>query len=175
VATSNYPGTISIGMDTLYNLVLEILLELVRHGGSRIVVLSGHAARNHMAALRGAAEDVVKENPEVRVMVLSDWDFFFEDPSLMPEGDGHAGTTETARIWAIRPDLVDKENLPGETDLKALPKYMILPDWEKYYPSGVMGGDPSKATKEFGEECNRIVIDKLMEILKQNMMEDRSK
>jgi creatinine amidohydrolase/Fe(II)-dependent formamide hydrolase-like protein len=125
-----------------------------------------------MAALRGAADDVVRENPEVKLMVLSDWDFFFEDPSLMPKGDGHAGTTETARVWAIRPDLVDQENLPGESDIKTPPPYMMVPDYSKYYPNGVMGGDPSKASEEFGRECNTIVIDKLMEILKQSMMEE---
>jgi creatinine amidohydrolase len=172
VTTANYPGTISIGMDTLYNLVLEILLELSRHGVRRMVVLSGHAARNHMAALRGAAQDVVDQNPEVRMMVLSDWDFFFEEPSPMPEGDGHAGTTETARVWAIRPDLVDKENLPGPTDLQALPKYMVLPDPEKYYPSGVMGGDPSKASEQFGREMNGMVAKKILALLNENFKEE---
>jgi len=172
VTTYNYPGTISIGIDTLYNLVLEILMELARHDVKRIVVISGHAARNHMAALRGAAQEVVNQNPDIRMMVLSDWDFFFEAPDIMPEGDGHAGTTETARVWAIRPDLVDKEHLPGDSDYSALPKYMVLPDPEKHFPTGVMGGDPSKATEEFGKEMNDLVIQKLLDLVKQNILKE---
>ena len=66
-----------------------------------------------MVALRLAAQDIVIKNDtaetqrKTRIMVLSDYDFAKElTPKYASEKDGHAGTLETSRVMAIKPQLV---------------------------------------------------------------------
>ncbi|UCH89187.1 MAG: creatininase family protein [Thermoplasmata archaeon] len=161
-STRNFPGTISIRFETLYNLVLDILKELVRHGAKRIVVLSGHAGRPHMAALKEAAQDVVRAEPELKLMVLSDYDIVYElcGQEFEPD-DGHAGDIETSRIMAIRPELVKGS---GERSKPEFPPFRILAHPEKYFPSGIMG-DPSAANAQKGIKLNDYVVDQLERLL----------
>ena len=60
-ATSKFPGTLSLSFDSLRAIAYDVISELARNGFKKIVVLSGHAGRLHMAALRAAGEKVVGE------------------------------------------------------------------------------------------------------------------
>ncbi|MEE9150549.1 MAG: creatininase family protein [Thermoplasmata archaeon] len=162
-STRNFPGTITISFDTLRSLVYDILSEFIRNGIKNIVVLSGHAGRVHMAALRLAAEKVVNES-EGNIMVLSDYDFAYdllEKDEAIPSDDGHSGLIETSRVMAIREDLVKGRGTPGKS---RPPKFMMLKDPEKYFPSGVMG-DPTNASKEKGKEINNYIIIELVKLI----------
>jgi len=162
-STRNFPGTITISFDTLRSLIHDLLSEFIRNGIKNIVVLSGHAGRVHMAALRLAAERVVNEN-EANVMVLSDYDIAYDlldKDETIPLDDGHSGLIETSRIMAIRKDLVKGKGITGKD---RPPKFMVLKDPEKYFPSGVMG-DPTNASKEKGEEINQYIIDELVRLV----------
>jgi creatinine amidohydrolase len=163
-STRNFPGTISISFDTLRSLIFDILSELARNGIKNIVVLSGHAGRVHMAALKVAADAVVKKN-HVNIMVLSDYDIAYDlieiDMSI-PKDDGHSGLIETSRIMDIREDLVKGEGVAGKT---RPPKYMVLSDPEKYFPTGVMG-DPTGASKVKGDQINDYIIKELVKLIK---------
>jgi creatinine amidohydrolase len=143
-STRNFPGTITISFDTLRALAYDVLSDLVRNGVRKIVVLSGHAGRVHMAALRLAAGKVVDES-DVKIMVLSDYDIAYEllekDDSV-PKDDGHSGMIETSRVLAIKENLVKGKGEPGMT---RPPKFMVLKNPEKHIPSGVMGGRPDKS------------------------------
>lgn len=162
-STRNFPGTITISFDTLRSLLYDLLSEFIRNGIKNMVVLSGHAGRVHMAALRLAAERVVNEN-EANIMVLSDYDIAYDmldKDETIPSDDGHSGLIETSRIMAIREDLVKGKGIPG---IDRPPKFMVLRDPEKYFPSGVMG-DPINASKEKGEEINKYIIDELVRLI----------
>ena len=171
-STRNFPGTITISFDTLRALVYDILSELHRNGIKNIVVLSGHAGRVHMAALRQAAESVVREH-DVKIMVLSDYDIAYDlidvDMSI-PKDDGHSGLIETSRILDIREDLVKGEGEAGST---RPPKFMVLPDPEKYFPTGVMG-DPSGASKPKGDQINDYIIKELVKLIKNMVISEIS-
>ena len=159
--TRNFPGTISLSFETFRALIQEILEELCRHGIKNLVVLSGHAGRIHMAALRVASEAVV-EKFDVNLMVLSDYDIIYKYVGeKFPEWDGHAGSVETSRIMAIRPELVKGK---GEAFKVEFPEYMMLRNPEKYFPEGVMG-DPTQATSEKGDEWNELVILELKKLI----------
>lgn len=163
-STKNFPGTISLSFDTLRSLIYDVTSELVRNGFRNIVILTGHAGRLHMAALRLAAQKVVDEHPETKVMVLSDYDIAynlkFEE---IPEGDGHSGMIETSRVMAVRGGLVKGK---GEEHFPDFPRFRVVKDPERYFPSGVMG-DPTKASKEFGERMNNAIIDELEALIKE--------
>jgi creatinine amidohydrolase len=172
-AGRNFPGTITIEFDTFYRMVHEILSELVRNGFSRIIVLSGHAGQSHMVALRMAAQEIVIKNDAAkaekkpRIMVLSDYDFAKElTPKYASESDGHAGTLETSRIMAIKPELIKAK---GVADVAKWPRFEVVAHPELYFPSGV-NGDPTSATAEKGQKINEYIIEqveKLVQELKQ--------
>jgi creatinine amidohydrolase len=172
-ATRNFPGTLTIQFETLYRISHDILSELVRNGFNRIIVLSGHAGNSHMVALRLAATDVVTTNDKageegkVRIMVLSDFDFAEElTPQYADVNDGHAGTLETSRVMAIKPELVKAK---GKADVWRMPRFEVVTHPERYFPSGV-NGDPTAATVEKGQKINEYIIgqvEKLVRSLKE--------
>lgn len=161
-STRNFPGTVSLRFETLYNLVLDILFEFVRHGVQKIVIVSGHAGRHHMTALKEAGQEVVREVADLKLLILSDYDIVYELKGLEFEpDDGHAGQIETSRIMSIRPELVRGT---GEKSKPEFPQFQILSNPEQYFPSGIMG-DPLGATAEKGDRINDYVVDKLVEII----------
>jgi creatinine amidohydrolase len=169
-ATRNFPGTITIQFDTLYGLAHDVLSELVRNGFNRIIILSGHAGNSHMVALRLAAQDIVSKNDEtgikVRIMVLSDFDFAKDFAGeFAREGDGHAGTLETSRVMAIKPELI-KAN--GVADVWRLPRFEVVAHPEHFFPSGV-NGDPTAASAEKGKKINSYIIEKVAGLVEEIM------
>jgi creatinine amidohydrolase len=168
-ATRNFAGTLTIQFETLYKLALDVLSELVRNGFNRIIVMSGHAGNSHMVALRLAAQEVVAKNDEaqqkgkVRIMVLSDFDFAEELASeLADPKDGHAGTIETARMMAIRPDLIKGK---GKADVWRIPRFEVLAHPEVFFPSGV-NGDPTAASAKKGQKINDYIINEVEKLVK---------
>lgn len=167
-AGRNFPGTISIGFDALFAVARDVLSELVRNGFCRIIVLTGHAGSSHVTALRLAAQEVVKRKQDAgkrktRIMVLSDYDFAFElkDKLGFDKDDGHAGAIETSRVMAIRPDLLKAK---GEASSPNMPRFEVVADPEKYFPTGVMG-DPTQADQKRGQEINEYVIEQLIRLV----------
>lgn len=169
-STADFPGTISIRPETLKAIVVDILKELARHGVRNVLIISGHAGRTHIAAIKNAAGDVVKTE-NIKVMALSDYDivYKFRGEEDFPKDDGHAGMIETSRIMAIRPELV-KEDRKG--DIPDFPPYMVLRDASRYFPTGAMGY-PERATADIGKRLNDFLVDefvKLVDILKRTEM-----
>ena len=102
----NFPGTVSVPMADLERYARGVFSELGRMGVRRLLVLSGHAERGHMAALREAADAAMQATPGLRAVVLSDYDFVYElRGELAPSTDGHAGLLETSRVLAMAPEL----------------------------------------------------------------------
>jgi creatinine amidohydrolase len=119
-----FPGTISIRAEIVAALVADICLGLAASGFRRILVVSGHAEEENLAALRTGAAQADKAEALVEV---SKW---YGDalPGLLhlleedhPEYDIHAGEWETALMLLRAPELVD------QTALGALP-----PNWETH-------------------------------------------
>ncbi len=164
-STKNFPGTITLRFDTLRMMIEDILSELVRMGFRNIVVLSGHAGRTHMTALKLAGELILEEHDEdIKLLILSDYDIAYTMNEIeIPVNDGHAGMIETSRIMAIRPDLVKGT---AESNHPNFPPFMVLKHPERYFPTGVMG-EPQLASKEFGEKANVIIIDRLVELIEK--------
>lgn len=167
-AARNFPGTITIEFDTLYKIVYDILSELVRNRFNRILVLSGHAGQSHIVALRLAAQNIVIKNAgiekeKVRIMVLSDYDFAKElTPKYASEKDGHAGTIETSRVMAIRPELIKGKGSPS---FPKMPRFEIVSNPEVYFSSGV-NGDPTSASIDKGKKINTYIIEQVEKLVK---------
>jgi len=160
--TRPYPGTVSVSVDSLKSIVRDILDDFVRNGVRRIMILSGHAGREHMLALRAAAQDVVDRGTGLKATVLSDYDIIYASEGILPEGDGHAGAGETSRILTASPELV-KGRSPAGTN--AIPRYAVVADPRRYWPG--VTGDPSKASEALGQKLDDLVIGELTQLVEE--------
>ena len=169
-STKNFPGTISISFDSLRNIMRDILEEFIRNGFNKLFILTGHAGGTHTTALRIAAKEIIikhsKKKNKPRIIVCSDYDFAFDAniEGIHPE-DSHAGTIETSRVMSIRPDLIKGK---GIKNFPNIPKFEIISDPEKYFPSGVMG-DPTISSNLIGHKINKHIIDKIVKLVKELM------
>jgi creatinine amidohydrolase len=64
---------------------------------------------------------------------------------------------------AIRPDLI---KMRGKKSFPKLPRFEIVVDPERYFPSGVMG-DPTVASAERGKMINRYVIKEVTKLVEE--------
>jgi creatinine amidohydrolase len=167
-STRNFPGTITITFDSLRAIMTDILEEFIRNGFKRLLVITGHTGGSHMTAIRLAAKTVVvnhmNEENKPRIMVCSDYDFAFDLRGKdFDDRDSHAGTIETSRVMAIRPDLIKGK---GKRNFPELPRFEVVPDPERCFPSGVMG-DPTIATAEKGRRINEHVIEQIVKLVEE--------
>lgn len=156
--TRDFPGTISLTLSALGEQAHGVLSELARSGARRLLVLSGHAERGHMAALREAGERVGRDHAGVTVVVLSDYDFVYElRGTLAPLSDGHGGLLETSRVLALAPDWVGPERPAvvrgGSAFVPGTPPRSV-------WPESVMG-DTRAASPELGRKVQAHVLDRL--------------
>ncbi len=164
-----FPGTISVSFDSLRTYVKYIIIGVYRNGFKKLLILSSHASRAHMVALRLAARDVVERNKDMRIVVLSDYELIYDlrGKEGIPEDDGHAGFMETARILAIRPELVKEEwKFSRERDI---PRFLVLEDLKEYIPYGTFS-DPLGASEEIGKKLNQIAFEMVCEVVEKELL-----
>ena len=155
-----FPGTVSLSLAQLGATAEGVLSELARSGVRRILVLSGHAERGHMAALREAADAAMRSHSATRIVVLSDYDFVYELRGReSPPTDGHAGLLETSRVLALAPATVGPERPVG--NYRGSP-FVPGPPAERDWPESVMG-DTRTASAELGARVQAHVIARLVE------------
>ncbi|NJC88696.1 MAG: creatininase family protein [Desulfuromonas sp.] len=155
-STGDHPGTISISTETLKALACDLVRGLYRQGLRNVVLLSGHAGGTHNAALLDAGEVLLRELPELRIAVASEYALAYEAGKGLIEtpGDSHAGEIETSRMLATRRPLV-KGSAPAEQP--AFPKFILVRDKRSCWPGGVHG-DPAKASVEKGRRIEELVV-----------------
>jgi creatinine amidohydrolase len=156
--TRPFPGTVSVSIEVLSRTVRELLEELARTGFRRVLVLSGHAAQGHMAALREGADGAVRTIPALHVAVLSDYDFVYElRGKLSPPTDGHGGLLETSRVMSMRPETVGSERPKVEYRYS---RFRVGDPTVEEWPESVIG-DTGPATPELGQRIQVHVLDRL--------------
>jgi creatinine amidohydrolase len=158
-STGDHPGTISLTTETLKALAVDLVRSCYRKGLRNVVLLSGHAGGTHNAALLDAGECLLRELPELRIAVATEYALAWEAGRGLVEtpGDCHAGEIETSRMLASRPELV-KGCAPAE--MARFPAFILVRDKRRYWPGGV-GGDPSKASAAKGRQLEKLVVEAL--------------
>ncbi len=138
-----FPGTLSIGTDVMANVIVEIARSA--DWASGIVFVNGHGG--NCAAMDRAADVFRHESREVLIW----W------PHL-PDGDPHAGHTETSLMLALAPDQVRfdaaaRGPIPSMADL-------MRHGVRGLSENGVLG-DPSQANADDGLVIFRRLADHL--------------
>jgi creatinine amidohydrolase len=148
--TSPYPGTVSIELETLRDLVRDVLNDLHKKGFETFYLLTGHAGATHAVALREAGKQLVEKGAEVYLIDPYEVkiDDLLESKLEFPGYQvGHADEVETSLMLFLRPDLVRMEKavdeIPEEEIFGVVPK-------SKPTSSGVFG-TPTLASREKGE------------------------
>ncbi len=165
-AARRFPGTVSLTLSQLSEYAEGVISELARSGVRRLLVLSGHGERGHMAALREAADRAMAHRPELRVAVLCDYEFVYELRGReAPATDGHAGLLETSRLLALAPEAVGADRPVGEyRHSPFVPGTASEADW----PESVIG-DTRAASAELGRRIQRHVVARLLETVRATL------
>ena len=177
----DFPGTVSVDMQTLLELVSEVAISVARHGFSHIVIVNGHGSNAPIADL--AARRVVLETGVIcgAMSPNAAIDPTLAEPTLSqmrrsaPGGVAHAGEYETAMMLHLRQDLVQMDQAVKELGQIAveyfnwdLPEPSILSWqdwWSRMSESGVCG-DPTVATAEFGRALFETTVENFVRFVR---------
>lgn len=106
-----FGGTISLGTETYYRVLHDVVGSLVTDGFTRIFLVNGHGGNHELAQL--AARDAALKHP-VRVAAGSYWNIAWQ-PLIEADAHrgrrlpGHAGDFETSLMLSLRPDIVSAD------------------------------------------------------------------
>ena len=143
------PGTLSIGTEALTGLLVEYGRSACRWAG-RVLVVNGHGG--NLDALGAAGTVLRREGRDVAWF-----------PCVVPDGDAHAGGTETSPMLHVEPERVRQDAAvareraplsallprPGVDGVRALSDHGVL-------------GDPGSATAEEGEVLLHALVERLV-------------
>lgn len=165
-SSKKHPGTISINTATLKTLMIDIVTSLRLHGMRNFIVLSGHAGGAHCMALQDAGEELIERYQDINIAVVTEYLLASREGAQIIEtkGDSHAGEIETSRIMHSHPHLVK-----GTADME-FPSFpssgILVRNKRKYWHNGVWG-DPTKATAQKGEKLEKLVVNNLIELVRE--------
>lgn len=151
-STRGFPGTITVGHDALRAFARDLLISFADSGFARVLILTGHAGGQHMAALEEAGQMAVEER-DFRVSLVSLFDFI-DAAAVETAHDGHAGEMETSLMMVIRPDLV-KGRPAGHFPER--PRFMIMKNVRHLMGNGIMG-NPQSASLQKGKQFFEMAV-----------------
>jgi len=160
---SGFKGSAWLTTKTYISMIQDVCVSLAEGGFKRIILLNGHY--DNELAMYVALKDVVgteKIPSDTKIMAFSYWNALPPDVGTKYLGFNagwHSNVGETAAVLAIRPELVDMKNAKAEWPTIAKDSmlvFSVITDakgaWKKIAPEVGVWGDPTKATKEVGEE-----------------------
>ena len=155
----DYPGSISLELDTARDVIVQIVRSLARHGPRRFYALN--TGISTLRALRPAAELLAADGIALRYTDLSKALAPVEQQVAQQEGGTHADELETSMMLYIAPDAVDmaravKDYHPGTGPLTR------KPDGPGTYSPTGSWGDPTLATRAKGERLVGALVDALV-------------
>jgi mycofactocin precursor peptide peptidase len=144
-----FPGTISIGTEALTGLLVEYGRSACRWA-PRVLVVNGHGG--NLDALRSAVPLLRSEGRDVAWF-----------PCGVPDGDAHAGRTETSLMLHVEPEgVLGDRAVPGESaPLGALLPRLRAEGVRSVSPTGVLG-DPAGASAEEGSALLAGIVERLV-------------
>ncbi len=159
-----FGGTLSLGTETYYNVLRELLESLVTDGFTRIFLLNGHGGNHELAEL--AARDAALKH-EVSVAAGSYWRIAW-DALIAAEAHrgrrlpGHAGDFETSIMLSLRPDIVPA-NRPhrdetADTDPGRVQSALRSERHGFWKSIDGFTDNPAQATAARGEQFREIVV-----------------
>ncbi len=168
-----YPGSITLSLETAKNTIIEICRSLSRFGPRRFYVINTGVST--IKPLKGASEELRKESIVLRYNQLADALGPVEKQIASQPGGSHADEIETSMMLYIEPSCVDMSK--AARDYTADSPGPLTRDSGKagtYSPTGIYG-DATLASKDKGEILVEALVRQLLsdiEQLKQMQLPD---
>ncbi len=167
---TEYPGSVTLELETFRDLVVEICLSLSNHGAKKFYVLN--TGISTLRGLEPAREELERHGVALRYTNLLEIDETLP-PILEQEGGTHADESETSMMLYIKPETVDmtkaaKDYHPLEG--RGLTRDPRNHEAGAFSATGVYG-DPTLATREKGmvivEATVKEIVREIEELIKQ--------
>ncbi|HYY71349.1 MAG TPA: creatininase family protein [Nitrososphaeraceae archaeon] len=159
--------TISLGTNTLISIIENILESIYNNGIHKILIINGHDG--NIAPIEIASRNIKDKYSNITIACLESWWELIG--KLSPNtfdiwyGLGHGGEAETSALMRIRPELVDKNNIPEDT-IPKLPKHLkIYWTMDELTKTGATGSATSASVNK-GEIICKILEDILISFLR---------
>ena len=134
-------------------IVRESIREASAMGARLVVLLSGHAAGGHVAALQRVAKEVAADTG-LKVYFRGAW----EKEPLYPEKDGHACSGETS-IMMAQTKSVDLAQLPSLPTKLKYTETGIVDDWQGSGKTNYTVADKADPRRTASAEYGKAAID----------------
>ncbi len=178
----DFPGTITVDMETCLAYVAQVAISVARHGFTHIFIVNGHGSNHSICDLAARkcvlATGIICASTTVNAAV---------SPALVADvldanrrggwgSVGHACEYETAMMLVAQPDYVDMSQARrdiGQHKLKYFnwdfpePSAYAWQDWWSRFSAEGVCGDASVATKEFGELLFETTVTRFVEMLRE--------
>jgi creatinine amidohydrolase len=156
-----YPGTISLRLETARDLIVDLVRSLARHGPRRFYVLNTGVST--VKALGPAAEVLSREGLLLRYTDLHVALGPARQRLLRQEGGTHADEAETSMMLELAPGVVRMDRAVKDYRPDTGPGLTRRADnrASTYSPTGVWG-DPTLATRAKGRELLRAYVDAVL-------------
>ncbi len=177
----DFPGTVTVDMQTLLKYVSDVGISVARHGLTHILIVNGHGSNAAVADL--AARRVVLETGVICGAMSPNAAI---DPTLAeltlsqlrcsaPGGVAHAGEYETAMMLHLRPELVQMDRAVREEGQLKIeyfnwdhpePSILAWQDWWSRMSESGVCGDPTVATAEFGRALFETTVENMVRFVR---------
>jgi creatinine amidohydrolase len=178
----DFPGTVSVGIETLIGYVADVALSVARHGFTHVLIVNGHGSNTSIADL--AARRVVLESgvicgtmsPSAAIDPTLAEPTFSQMRRSAAGGVAHAGEYETALMLHLRPDLVQMDQAVRENGQIKLtyfnwdhpePSVLAWQDWWSRMSESGVCGNPTVATAEFGQTLFETTVEKFVRFVQE--------
>lgn len=172
------PGTLTLGIETLLHLGVDIVSSLVHHGCRRIVLLNSHGSNASILDLVGRM--VMNRHPEVLVAAtfpikMAATELEKHREAKETGGMSHGCELETSLLLHLRPELVEMDKAVRDIsqpdskfywrDILRGSRGVALADLTRHATRTGLVGDPTVATAEKGRLFFDIVVSTFLEFL----------
>jgi len=160
-----FPGTITVGLDTLRSLAVEVAESLYSQGLKNMVFLPGHLGSAQLVSLELSARELLRRHSDLKLAIIRLTEILKELPAgLIDEPFGHGGEVETSIMLALAPQYVRMEEATAETP--SFPPHLFGRDSRRFMKSGIIG-DATKATHEKGEVILELFVKEISKVVWQ--------
>ncbi len=168
----DFPGTISVGPDTLSAMVREVGMSVARHGITKLIIINGHGGNR--PCLRFAAQQINRDAKIFTCVETGETADADLAEMIETDNDVHAGEIETSTTLALRPHLVRmdkaKKFVPkfssGYLDFTSKRSVEWFARTSAISKSGIMG-DPTRASIEKGQRMWEVMIRNMVEFVEE--------
>jgi creatinine amidohydrolase len=152
----DYPGSISLRLETARDLTVDVVRSLAKHGPRRFYALNTGVST--VRALEPAREELAKEGIVFRYTNVLEKLAPVEKEIAEQEGGTHADEIETSMMLVLAPDRVDMTKAVKDYDASGKGPLSRVRGSGTYSPTGTYG-DPTLATRAKGERVLAAFVD----------------